>query len=432
MDEEKLHSELSRRIRQVFDNYEDTGADESWLMLREKFPVKKQERNMAWLWYAAAIILLCMGLWLMPDRNKPTGHAIAVRKPVMHTNSPSVASVDTSKTGHPDKNNKTNINKHLSRIFTQNDVAKNLNENSKPANYPLQNNTLTKADSSTHSESIITQNNVAKNQADSVQHAPLPYKQNQPALVKTMPNIFNQKAIVRNKTDHPEQIDRIVTFSVYAATYVNYAKGSDNPINIGAGFTSDVRITDKLKLSTGLAIAQNRLNYTNDNLPNPAQHAATFASLATAAAESSGKPLLGDGTMQSMVRYANTLNGTKNYNASLVGLDIPVNLKYEFNPKKTDTYVAAGISSGTFINETYRSVYTYSDVSKESDTHNSFSGFDLAKTLNVSFGVGYPLGKNRLIVEPFFKYPLDGLGAQQIKFGSSGVNLKLNLQATKK
>lgn len=187
-----------------------------------------------------------------------------------------------------------------------------------------------------------------------------------------------------------------------------------------------MRITGNLKLSTGLAIAQNRLNYNDNNLPNPTQHEAAFAGLAAAAALSSGKSLTGDGTMQSMVRYATTLNGTKNYNASLVGFDIPVNLKYEFNPKKTDSYIAAGVSSGTFITETYRSVYTYSTVSKESDTHNSFSGFDLAKTLNVSFGVGYPLGKNRLIIEPFFKYPLDGLGAQQIKFGASGVNLRLH------
>jgi hypothetical protein len=53
--------------------------------------------------------------------------------------------------------------------------------------------------------------------------------------------------------------------------------------------------------------------------------------------------------------------------------------------------------------------------------------------LNVSFGMGYPLGKsNRLIIEPFLKYPLDGLGAQQIRFGAGGLNLKINFKGTKK
>jgi hypothetical protein len=124
---------------------------------------------------------------------------------------------------------------------------------------------------------------------------------------------------------------------------------------------------------------------------------------------------------------------TRKYNASLVGLDVPINLKYQFNPQKTDTYIAAGLSSGTFINETYKAIETAGTRTQESTTHNSFNNFDLAKTLNVSFGMGYPLGKtNRLIIEPFLKYPLDGLGSEQLKFGAGGVNLKLNFQSTKK
>lgn len=456
MDEEKLHSELSKHIRQVFDNYEDTGADEGWLLLREKFPLKKKKRRLVWVAYAAAaLVLLCLGIWLFPNKAKRVNQVIAINKPVLQPigslkpnnispnrdsnqhstgvftqNEAPKKSVGNSKfTSHsmPDSHIAKADSYHDSAsIFTQNNVKPKLNDNLKSTDYSTQHNNTAKTDSSQHYINVFTQNNVTKNHADSGNYTSLPYKQNQPPPLKAPANIFNQKALSRNNADQSEQANRNVTFSVYAATYVNYAKGSDNLINIGAGLTSDVRITGNLKLSTGLAIAQNRLNYNDNNLPNPTQHEAAFAGLAAAAALSSGKPLTGDGTMQSMVRYATTLNGTKNYNASLVGFDIPVNLKYEFNPKKTDSYIAAGVSSGTFITETYRSVYTYSTVSKESDTHNSFSGFDLAKTLNVSFGVGYPLGKNRLIIEPFFKYPLDGLGAQQIKFGASGVNLRLH------
>ena len=106
-------------------------------------------------------------------------------------------------------------------------------------------------------------------------------------------------------------------------------------------------------------------------------------------------------------------------------------------PKKNDTYISAGLSSGTFIDESYTYHYSYptrqSLAPPDATTHQSFNSFYFARTLNLAFGVGYPFGKsNRLIIEPFFKYPLDGLGSQQIRFGAGGVNLKLNFQPSKK
>jgi hypothetical protein len=123
----------------------------------------------------------------------------------------------------------------------------------------------------------------------------------------------------------------------------------------------------------------------------------------------------------------------KNYRASLVGLDIPVNLKYEFNPQKNNAYILAGLSSGSFINETYTINYNYPAQQAQVQTsRNSFNGFYFAKTLNLAVGTGFSLGKNRLIVEPFLKYPLQGLGSQQLLFGAGGINLKFNFQPAKK
>jgi len=120
-------------------------------------------------------------------------------------------------------------------------------------------------------------------------------------------------------------------------------------------------------------------------------------------------------------------------------LDIPLNLKYELNPKKYQVYFLAGFSSGTFINETYTYQYNYPALASPSlqatqneTSRNSFSGFYFAKTLNFAFGVGYPLGKNRIILEPFLKYPLEGLGSENIRFGAGGINLKFNFQSANK
>ena len=126
-----------------------------------------------------------------------------------------------------------------------------------------------------------------------------------------------------------------------------------------------------------------------------------------------------------------------------MGLDIPVNIKYEFNPQKSRSYIIVGLSSGTFINESY--TYNFNTLSygagtallanqqpQSQTTKNSFNDFYFAKTLNVSFGIGYPMGKNHLIIEPFLKYPLAGLGAQQIHFGAGGINLKFDFQSSSK
>lgn len=97
--------------------------------------------------------------------------------------------------------------------------------------------------------------------------------------------------------------------------------------------------------------------------------------------------------------------------------------------------MAAGVSSGTFLKEAY--TYRYSStgptgtVLASPDNYNKIekgsSGFEFARMLNVSLGVGYPVGKkSTLIVEPFMNYPLKTIGDEDIRFGSGGVNLKFN------
>src|ERR1700744_3167997 len=63
--DDQLDKDLSKRIQEVFDNYKDTSADEGWLKLREKFPEERKRRGLVWLWPAAAILLLFIGLGLL-------------------------------------------------------------------------------------------------------------------------------------------------------------------------------------------------------------------------------------------------------------------------------------------------------------------------------------------------------------------------------
>ena len=199
---------------------------------------------------------------------------------------------------------------------------------------------------------------------------------------------------------------------MYAGSHVNYGSGSNNQLGLGAGVSTDFRLGKKFKLSTGLGLMQNNLTY-NQNIRNGSLLAAANSSYANTPATGS---IIQNPTLSSM-------------DTRLVALDVPVNLTYSFLPGKNSISVSAGISSSTFVKEAYD--YHYSTSTNTTQNIKSFNNFNFAKTLNVSAGFAYPLGKNKLQIEPFLKYPLGGLGSQQLFFGSAGINLKLGLQLLK-
>jgi hypothetical protein len=505
--DDQLDNDLRDRIREVFDNYEDTTADEGWLLLRERFPVQEKQRRPVYLWWASAaavlLLFLSIGLWIASNENnvnndgqtfsaKPVKPALPqsntadsivqnatpVQPPVTTKQSPATNLAGNNSTQssaaklNPAGNTPANKSTVLAKNSALNKPAGNVIVNQPaatvPAFTPVPANPVTanpvngiaktavpptvqpanngvinvtpakKADSV---KSVLPQTNAqqyANNPAVQPPASTKPVTATPPAVpsvVKVKPKINSMESLLASDQDQPKKPDmdmneRRVKFSVYAATFFNYAKGSQNQVNAGAGFTSDIKLSKNLKLSTGLALAQNTLNY-NKNQPSNVAAAVSFSpSLSTAY-----------NTLADFSKVSSTPS-FKNYSANLIGLDIPVNLKYEFNPQKNDTYISAGLSSGTFINEAYTASYSYPGLAQaagvqpqtsDETTHKSFNSFYFAKTLNVAFGVGYPLGKsNRIIIEPFLKYPLDGLGSQQIKFGAGGLNLKLNFTTHKK
>jgi hypothetical protein len=513
--DEQLDDEIKNRIREVFENLEDTSADDGWLLLREKFPEKAKRRPVFWLWLgsAAALLLLALGmLWFnyspenkqhlainkkQPANNSATqkteakkndilqdSSAINLQNQTLADHSKKAKPVLADNAAHADEafanNSKKSKpvlagnNKHTDQVFVDNSrkskpvlagtirhgnqaLAGNKSQvdaairnpvdksvKQPVASLPSNKQNIVPGDTSMNIASInpvksknkiaLTPKTGPERKIDTNTKSPV-----QSMAVATAPGINMQREVTKTNrlpfsdddntnpksADKSKNNDRKVRFGVYAATYFNYAKGSSNQLNLGLGFTSDINLGNNLKLSTGLSIAQNTLNYSYSSQP---QVTAAPNNIATT------------NLFASRITLAAPPPSIKNYNASLIGLDVPLNLKYVFNPQKSDTYILAGLSSGTFVNETYNYSYNYPSLFQTADsapvpaqsTHNSFNGFYFAKTLNFSFGTGYSLGRNRLIIEPFLKYPLEGLGSQQIRFGAGGLNLKFNLQQSKK
>ncbi|XHR95868.1 hypothetical protein ACFJIV_03990 [Mucilaginibacter sp. UC70_90] len=84
--DDQLDNDLRDRIRDVFDNYEDTTADEGWLLLRERFPVQEKQRRPVYLWWASAaavlLLFLSIGLWIASNKNNVNNSQIFSAKPV--------------------------------------------------------------------------------------------------------------------------------------------------------------------------------------------------------------------------------------------------------------------------------------------------------------------------------------------------------------
>lgn len=498
---DNLDNDFKNRIREVFDNYEDTSAEEGWQLLRQRFPEQSEKvRPIARWWYsaAAAIVLVCLGVWLLRPQQVINNHQnISKNQPRNNSennkeDSPvdSQSANDGTNEDHNDLSKNQRIadgsagqyqpvitnknNDHQPERVTFNtessatnnsgteQIAAGVNPTQKSNTgnnsiAPTAGNYLSQS-KTTEQQASVKEDDLGNDKAklnkepeNKIASADVKEKDSQKQSVVLQPqgdavlrmmasDKAKEKASGKDKNTSEVIKQKSVVLGVYAATYVNYAKGSDNAVNVGAGFSSDFKLTNRLKFSTGVAIAQNSLNYnSSENIPQQA----TARTMSSAVASNAPQMFFSS-------KVATPVPVVKNYNASLIGIDVPLNLKYQFG-KNGDTFVSAGISSGTFIDEKYSSAYSYtnnynpysftnsatannvSEVEQQTTTRQHFSTFDFAKTLNFSFGMGYPLGKrNRLVIEPFVKYPLGGVGQQDLRFGAGGVNLKLNFQSSKK
>ena len=456
MSDDQLDNDLRNRIKQVFDDYQDDTAEEGWLLLRKKYPEEKKDRAIFWWRLAgvAAFLLLFLNIFLWYKDDRGYKKKIAGIRKIEHIDSAAMATngvkaVQRDSSIEGINRSKSGISKAIVTASTKQSspvagksvalahIGQSSVNQSSIVSKVLPGFSIDSGSKYTSKATLTAANNNAPVVIDSAKTTAQAFSSSlagkkdntanlqQPVVIsKAMQQLFDKEDKAKKNTEIQQTTANKIALGVYAASYVNYAKGSQRQFNNGVGISSDIRLTDNLSLSTGMAIGQNTLAYnsTMPSMPVAAAMVATNSRNFTASA--SMLPLI--------------IPTSKNLNANLVNLDVPVNLKYNFNPQTGNTYVAAGLSSGTFINESYNTTYSYNSpgnasVQQSEDVnHKSFDNFYFAQMVNLAFGVGYPLGRNKLFIEPFLKYPLNGLGDQHILFGSGGINLKFNFDSGKK
>jgi hypothetical protein len=332
------------------------------------------------------------------------GQSVQGGKNIVRNNvsKPAINSTDTAKIAnatHRKSHTQQSLNKDLSGNITQNDTV------------PLLADADTANKKKINANERLAAQEKPKSAAKDTESKPV-------AAAKKPSGIDELFAADQSKTpgNVKPKIDSRVKVGVYAATYFNYAKNGNNQVNAGAGFTVSIPLAQNLHLVTGASVNQNSFNYGNQGGLTAAPEVSAYFNVATPNFKAAETTITQTG-------YSNS--------ASLLGIDVPLNLQYQFTTRKNPIYVLGGFSSGSFINESYGYVYANgSTVSSQS--YKGLNNFYLARTLNFAFGVGYPVGKSQIIFEPFLKYPLEGMGAQQLKFGASGINLKFNFPTKNK
>jgi hypothetical protein len=201
-----------------------------------------------------------------------------------------------------------------------------------------------------------------------------------------------------------------VRFGVHFSPGFN-STSSNSTFAFAGGISADFRLTRRLGLSTGIMAAQQNVVLQQQN-----------------------NQFMGLG---------------KETTASMLFLDVPLNLTWKFHSdKSTSYYVSGGISSLAYLDEDYRNKTTtqelvevvreengqesveYAVVTREtvtSESVRSFQSFDLAGRLNLMVGLEQQLAPGLYFhVEPYLKIPLSGLGAQNLRFTTSGIRCKVS------
>lgn len=435
---EQFDRALRNHIRDTFDHYDDLMADDGWKKFQQQ-KNKKKRGLIFWYGLPSGIAAALAILWLFnlstnevvkahKQNNLAQNQVSAEQQPLGKITDEKSDKVASTEVYRKSTASSIAINHQSNRFLKQEKTSVEFPQISERTERP-QISTVNTADL------YVADFAVEPKQNELSAISPVLATRNAEKINNQAYLAFNT-ALLKNTTDDVEPAlskekqaekkkDSKFNFAVDANSYYSFTSGGvANDLNLGVGIVSELKLSQRLSINSGISINRQTANYQNSpGISN--QDQAILASP--------------NGSSSSLNKESFSVPKNVRTNAKLVGFDIPINLKYNLPTAKFRSFITGGISSYSLLNQSYAndvSVVNYSltsaptttilrNVEQESD--GAFSNFQFARTLNFSFGILYPVStKNSISVEPFVKYPITGFGNQDLEIGSGGISFKLN------
>jgi cytoskeletal protein RodZ len=438
--------ELAKRIKSVFEDYNDGLSNQGWEELRKKYPEKENRKfPIWWLTGIAATLLMALGLYF--------NHTLDTQKVVLHvkqqnkgnSKSSTNANEQPVSTNHQEitKNNpheeftsvvRTPIEKeryaaqkihlvHTNTMVKKQSLGSHTLDIKEVENIstPINNNHIAVANVQAEPK---TENRVSQQVVADVD---VPTK---PTKLSTEDFLNEQTKILAATTNKPHKNNgSVASIDIFTGTFFNYQDHNEAKLSAGLGINANLKLSKNVVLSLGAGISQNKASYQSQV---PVSVTNSFMSMSSAKESSYNYP----STNQIL---AATATNAVSFNAQLLSIDLPMVVKF-YPTKKQDFYISTGINSSSYLSQKYTYNYSLSNFAiqngmaqpKEQVEKSKFKGFDFANSAIIAIGINQNIGKNTLIFEPYYKPAINTMGDMNLKINSAGLNLKFNFNSSAK
>jgi hypothetical protein len=228
---------------------------------------------------------------------------------------------------------------------------------------------------------------------------------------------------------------------------LTYKNSMDKFLTVETGLQMSIPIANHLKLTTGVLIANQKMQYKKEN-----RISKEFLFMA----DSTKSPVgIFNTPRASVIAISNEMSN------NLLIINVPINLQYSFGySQKAHFFASVGVSNYAYLTEKYRFTgkinaiyyndndgrgigqpnfpsatgtmprFTPNPVDYELVSENkyeSFSQIDFLGGLNLSTGIEYLVGNHfSLQIAPFVRLPLKEIGREKLNFDTFGLALALN------
>lgn len=456
--EDKFDKILRDKIKEASENQDFTYNPEHWKMLMAK--KKSNKKRIFFYWQFAAFVLIALlagglGNYFFKDSNKIKQEIIIDTKndslridTLINSRKIFITSSDVDSIN--DLNSKISKidsvsidSKYKVKSILKSDSKTEIAITSKKSIYSKQNiehKDVTIANNSVKLNDSIAKKSIIKTKKLLAEAEILVKDKNFDTLNKLTDVVFESEikkqdstfikqglvALIEEEETDEKSKRKHVTYGIVVSPIINYTTENKNSnVGFSGGVLVEIPIATNFDISTGVYYVNQKLDL---NQPN------SYSSDVVSAKNSS----------QLVTKEAITK-----------GLEIPVNIKYNFSLYKKNMFISAGFISTSYFTENIEENYLVNGRT-ETSTQDSFgnnivkyqlvqipekiiipnssNNFDFANILNFSFGLEVPLNNNyqSIIIEPYFKYSLKPITEQKVDFSSAGIYFRYNFSFTRK